>query len=318
VLFAFNFVCVLAAAIVILSLAGRELGIRELLPADEREIDDRDTSLSRLVAITLLPFLGMYAAFGQVAEAANRLVTQQWVRYGFLSDQQTVLGALYDLATQHLSWLVALLAGIYMLRRLLDFIAERTGLRILDLLAVLVESFFMLLVIVGGIRVLQTFQAWLEGRAVMQWLAEIQATVAGFLAISQVKVGTALKQFGEIKDRTDGIFVAITMTGAATGPKPLELAAARLLSGDVRYEGYQLSAGVTAQPGFQTTVDSVFEVDPAQMDDLIVELGSNEVLHGHQQRVRIKLALRPASAEQWRAAARGVLEPATSTTRAIP
>ena len=108
VLFAFNFVCVLAAAIVILSLAGRELGIRELLPADEREIDDRDTSLSRLVAITLLPFLAMYAAFGQVAEAANRLVTQQWVRYGFLSDQQTVLGALYDLATRHLSWLVAL------------------------------------------------------------------------------------------------------------------------------------------------------------------------------------------------------------------
>jgi hypothetical protein len=40
------------------------------------------------------------------------------------------------------------------------------------------------------------------------------------------------------------IFVAITMTGAATGPKPLEMAATRLLSGDVRYEGYQLSAGV--------------------------------------------------------------------------
>jgi hypothetical protein len=183
VLFAFNFVCVLAAAIVILSLPGRELGIRKLLPADEREIDDRDTSLSRLVAITLLPFLAMYAAFGQVAEAANRLVTQQRVRYGFLSDQQTVLGDLYDLATRHLSWLVALLAGIYVLRRLLDFVAERTGLRILDLLAVLVESFFMLLVIVGGIRVLQTFQAWMEGRAVMQWLAEIKDAVAGLLAI---------------------------------------------------------------------------------------------------------------------------------------
>jgi hypothetical protein len=183
VLFAFNFVCVLAAAIVILSLAGRELGVRELLPAEEREIDDRDTSLSRLVAITLLPFLAMYAAFGQVAEAANRLVTQQWVRYGFLSDQKTVLGALHDLASQHLAWLVALLAGIYVLRRLLDFVAERTGLRILDLLVVLIESFFMLLVIVGGIRVLQTFQAWLQDRAVMQWLAEIKAAVAGFLAI---------------------------------------------------------------------------------------------------------------------------------------
>jgi hypothetical protein len=139
----------------------------------------------------------------------------------------------------------------------------------------------------------------------------------GEVTVSQVQVGTALKQFGEIKDRTDGIFVAITMTGAATGPEPLEMAAARLLSGDVRYEGYQLSAGVTAQAGFQATVDSVFEVDPAQMGDLTLELGSNEVLHGYQQRVRIRLGLRPASAEQWRAAARGVLEPATSTTRAI-
>jgi hypothetical protein len=130
---------------VILSLAGRELGIKQLLPAEEREIDDRDTSLSRLLAITLLPFLGMYAAFGQVAEAAQRLVTQQWVRYGFLSDQQTVLGALHDLASQHLLWLIALLVGIYVLRRLLDFVAERARLRILDLVVVLIESFFMLL-----------------------------------------------------------------------------------------------------------------------------------------------------------------------------
>jgi hypothetical protein len=185
-LFAFNFVCVLAAAIVILSLAGRELGIKQLLPAEEREIDDRDTSLSRLLAITLLPFLGMYAAFGQVAEAAQRLVTQQWVRYGFLSDQQTVLGALHDLASQHLLWLIALLLGIYVLRRLLDFVAERTGLRVLDLVVVLIESFFMLLLIVGGIRVFARFQAWLEDRAVMQWLAELRDALARFFAIFKI------------------------------------------------------------------------------------------------------------------------------------
>jgi hypothetical protein len=186
ILFTFNFVCILAAAIVILSLAGRELGIKELLPADEREIDDRETSLGRLLAITLLPFLGMYAAFGQVNKAAGRLVTQQLVRYGVLSDQQTVLGALYDLATEHLPWLVALLVGIYVLRRLLEFVAERTGLRVLGLLVVLIESFFLLLVVVGGIRVIQTFQVWLRDRAVMQWIAEIKAAVADFLAIFSI------------------------------------------------------------------------------------------------------------------------------------
>jgi hypothetical protein len=186
ILFAFSFVCTLAAAIIILTLAGRELGIRELLPEDEREIDDSDTSISRLLVITLLPFLGMYAAFGQVAEAANRLVTQQWVRYGFLSNQQTVLGALYDMATNHLGWLVVLLVGIYVLRRVLDFIAERTGLRTLGLLVVLIEAFFLLLVITGGVRVLQTFLVWLRDRAVMQWIAAIKDVLAHFFAIFKI------------------------------------------------------------------------------------------------------------------------------------
>lgn len=87
----------------------------------------------------------------------------------------------------------------------------------------------------------------------------------GEVTVTQVKVGTALKQYGEVRDRTDGMFVAISVTGAATGPKKLELQAARLLSGDVRYEGYQLGAGLSADPGFQTSVESVFEVDPAQI-----------------------------------------------------
>jgi hypothetical protein len=185
-LFAFSFVCTLVAAIIILTLVGRELGISQLLPEDELEIDDRDTSLTRLVAITLLPFLGMYAAFGQVTEAAQRLVTQQWVRYGFLSSEKTILGVLNDLATDHLSWLLALLLGIYVLRRLLDYVAERTGLRILGFVVVLIEALFMLLVIMGGIRVFQTFQNWLTDRAVMQWLAELQDAAARFFAIFKI------------------------------------------------------------------------------------------------------------------------------------
>ena len=50
ILFAFSFVCLLVAAVLILNLAGRELGIRELLPEDERTIDDRDAGISRLLA----------------------------------------------------------------------------------------------------------------------------------------------------------------------------------------------------------------------------------------------------------------------------
>ena len=82
----------------------------------------------------------MYAAFGQVTEAANRLVIQQQVRYGPISHELTVLGALNDLATQHLGWLLAIIVVIYVLRRLLDYVAERTGCRILGFLIVMIEA----------------------------------------------------------------------------------------------------------------------------------------------------------------------------------
>jgi hypothetical protein len=150
ILFAFHFVCILSATVVILNLAGRELGIRDLLPEDERTLDDRDASFSRLLAITLLPFLGMYAAFGQVNEAADRIVVQQLVRYGFLSDQETVLGVLNDLATNHLRLLVGLLVGLYVLRRLVDLVHDRTGWRLAGLGVVLIESFFLLVLVMGA------------------------------------------------------------------------------------------------------------------------------------------------------------------------
>ena len=41
---------------------------------------------------------------------------------------------------------------------MLDRLAERNGSRIFGLVVVLIESFFMLMVIMGGIRVFQTFR----------------------------------------------------------------------------------------------------------------------------------------------------------------
>lgn len=140
----------------------------------------------------------------------------------------------------------------------------------------------------------------------------------GEVTVTQIRVGTVLRQFGQIQDSTDGMFMAIRVTGAATGGRPLELNAARLVAGDIRYDGYQMSSGVNAEPGFQTTVDVVFEVAPAQIDDLTLEIGSKEVLHGYQQRARIKLGITPANADQWRTAANGLIEPETAMTRAIP
>jgi hypothetical protein len=175
---------------------GNELGIRSLLPDDERALDDRDASFSRLLAITLLPFLGMYAAFGQVNEAANRVVVHQLVRYGVLSDQVTVLGVLNDLATNRLPLLVGLLVGLYVFRRLLDLVHDHTGWRLAGLGVVLIESFFILVLVMGGVRVFQTFGIWLSERTFVQWLVAVKNEVAEFLAIFRIDLPAVLERLG--------------------------------------------------------------------------------------------------------------------------
>lgn len=140
----------------------------------------------------------------------------------------------------------------------------------------------------------------------------------GELTVTGVRVGTVLIEYHEVRDRTAGMFVAVAVTGAATGPKQVNLAAAELISKDVRYNSYRLTP-VTAPPGFQTSTDIVFEVDPAQIDGLTLQMRQNEILSGYQQRIRVPLGINAANAAQWRTAARDhAIEVAPNVTGAIP
>ena len=181
-LFALNFVALLTALVLILRLVGRELGIGSLIPAEESAGDGRDDSISRLLAVTLLPFLGLYSAFGQVTEAADQLVTEQTIRYGVLGATDTVLGVLNEAATRHPVRLVLVVVGVYLLRRGLDVLHERTGRQVLGLLVTFVEAFFILVVILGGIRLVQQLQLWLTDRALWGWVAVVRDAAAGVLA----------------------------------------------------------------------------------------------------------------------------------------
>jgi hypothetical protein len=141
----------------------------------------------------------------------------------------------------------------------------------------------------------------------------------GEVTVARVRVGTFLSEYDRIEDRTPGMFVTVTVTGAATGPEDLTLTETRLLSKQVRYDGYKSLGGLIASPGFQTSVDEVFEVDPAQIDDLTLEMWPTESISGYQEHVRIKLGITADNAEQWRAAAKGRgIEVSRETTRAIP
>ena len=170
VVFSASFLFTLVAIVVILRLCGQELGIAALIPRQEGAGgEDRDSSLSRLVAVTLLPFLGLYSAFGLVDQQAGRLANDQFFRNGAFGGGPSVLSAVRGLAEQHPWWMVALLVGLYALRRVVDHLHERSGVGILGILTAVVESFFILVVIFGGFVLLRRPKEWLADRAFLGW-----------------------------------------------------------------------------------------------------------------------------------------------------
>lgn len=182
--FSLSFLCTLVAIVLVLRVCGIELGIRSLLPADEAAQDDgRDTSLTRLLAVTLLPFLGLYAAFGQVQDRAALLQTEQVYRNSVFGPP-SILATVRGLVSDHQWWFVALLVGIYVLRRVVDAVHERTSWRPLGFAVATIESFFILVVIFGGFLLFSRAKNWLATRQLSAWVDAVQdAVVSGLRAI---------------------------------------------------------------------------------------------------------------------------------------
>ena len=110
------------------------------------------------------------------------------MRYGGISDQPTVNGVLFDLTVGHPYRALALIVGIYLARRAVDYVHHRTGWRVLGLVVALIESFFLLVLILGGIRIFQVVRLWLRDRAVTGWLAAIQDGLARFFAVFKINL----------------------------------------------------------------------------------------------------------------------------------
>lgn len=172
VVFSTGFVFVLAAIVLQLRLVGAELGIRELLPDDAPE-DDRDEGIGRLLALTLLPFLGIYAAFGFVQDRAQELMVSSLVQTGILADK-TLASQLAPQNAQEIGVVVGVVVGAYLIRRVLDLVHEATDLRILGLLSAFAEAFFMLSLLLSGGHLLSFIRHWFSTRVLAQWISTLR------------------------------------------------------------------------------------------------------------------------------------------------
>ncbi len=163
-----GFVVNLSAIIIGLRIAGEELRVRQALPLPDT--DPRDSSMTHLLSVTLLPFLGIYAVFDVVTDAANDIQVNYYVFSG-LTFERPVLAQLNPQGDGNSVWaIVALIVGLYVLRRLIEWWFERTGLRPLGLLMALVEGFFLLIVVMSGRQLLVSVRHWVDDRVFRVWL----------------------------------------------------------------------------------------------------------------------------------------------------
>lgn len=187
VIFTLGLVSRLTAIVLMLRLVGVELGVRQMLPPEEAEDDDRDSSVTQLLALTLLPFLGIYAAFGYFNRQARDFSTESYVRNGVFG--HWVLTVLQ----QTRPWvLTTIVLGAYLVRRGLDSLHERTGMRVLGLLVATTEAFFMLSLVLAGKKFFSGGLAWLQDRSFVAWLAAVRNGLARVFAVLKVNLPAVL------------------------------------------------------------------------------------------------------------------------------
>lgn len=170
----------LATIVAVLRLVAVDLGIPKMLAsASLREAvsDERDTSLVALLTITVLPFLGMYVAFGYLQSYAAELAIVASYRKG-IGD---LLGALNPLeSSTTMVVMLVLLATGYLFKKLIDPWLERSRYPLLlGMVQIVVEACLALLVLLGGFRVYQAFDLWLSGRRVAAWWDQLIAVILG-------------------------------------------------------------------------------------------------------------------------------------------
>ena len=140
----------------------------------------------------------------------------------------------------------------------------------------------------------------------------------GTVTVTEVRVGTALSREGEVYAETPAVFLVVGTEIAATGPRKLPGYNSRVLVGSRRYDSLSGSNIGNVPPGFSSAQDLVFEVDPAVLADLTLELAPTELLTAYPEHARIHLGITEDNADAWRAAGRDqVIETRDQTSRGI-
>lgn len=188
--FGLSILIVLAMVVLQMRLVSNHVGGRRLIPADLKLVQARvhDDEFGRFLGLTILPFLCIYGAFGEIDQRMQRLsqesVAIQDVLAGATLTQQFSIDPLWPKGAV----LLLVLLVLFAVRRSLEFANESTTFRGFGYLAAFAECMFMLLIIMILRELYSTTEmtfngtrmaAW--GDAVQEWIVSHMGPVVPFI-----------------------------------------------------------------------------------------------------------------------------------------
>ncbi|WP_392507713.1 hypothetical protein ACF3NT_12700 [Naumannella halotolerans] len=167
-LLAMGFVAILIGYVISLRMVGAELRIDDLAPDSD---ENGRRSVIDLLAATLLPFLGIYGVFQYVQNEAGQMFLLADIMYGGVFSDVDLLGPIDPTrGPAAFATVLGVLVGIYIVRRGLDLVHERTGRPVLGLITAFLEATFLLVIIFGGQRLISRARFWWEDREFHTWI----------------------------------------------------------------------------------------------------------------------------------------------------
>ncbi len=128
----------------------------------------------------------------------------------------------------------------------------------------------------------------------------------GRVLVSDVRVASEITE-GDATFRTRGLFVVVKVAVQAVARDDVTVSDTRLVAGDrtTYLPAFSRGSTIKAVPGFETTCDLVYEVDPARIDGLTLELWQQGLTYRYFERTQTPLGITGANAQRWRDAGAG-------------
>lgn len=131
---------------------------------------DSQSSLSHDLSLTLLAFLGIYSVFDEVQKIVDGVVSDALT---LNMDIETTLFTPLNPSTWTDTFVVVgVIAAAFLLRRIVEARADKTGNQALGLLSAVLESFYLFAFFIVGRYLLLELRYWLLDRQAMLWLED--------------------------------------------------------------------------------------------------------------------------------------------------